>query len=577
MEKIEFLDRLKNLVSSEDILAVNNEINELKSKFQDFLIEEERKKQVELLETENDRLDQDNLAAEDSIKSEFYEVYNEFKNKKTSFLSAQKLEQESNLRHKKNLIERLRTLIQEEENIGVAVSTYKEIHETWKTIGDIPRDKRQDIQNEYSKLLESFFFNLKIYRELKEHDLKRNSQLKKEIVEKIKTLLQLEQIKEVESAIKSLQNEFDEIGPVVQDEWEQIKTDYWDAVKAIYARIQEFYEGKREELKQNIEKKTALYEEVKVFISSMGEINSSKEWEDKTQELLEYQNRWKAIGFGTKKENEELWQAFRVLCNDFFDQKKAFYDVLKKENNTVAEKKKALIEKANSFRDSKDWKESTQALVKLQQDWKKLGHAGKNLEQSLWKKFRSACDSFFNSKQRHFEEVDKENEKNLTDKLELISKIESYKASDDKKKSLEDLRAFSAAFNAIGNVPFKEKDKIYTAFKNAIDQHYSKLKLEGAEKEKAFFDAKMDALKANPNADKLIDKEKRDLQQNISNLNQEINLFENNLGFFANSKGADALRKEVETNIDIAKKKIQEYQKKLKQLQSISVNSLKNE
>jgi hypothetical protein len=573
MEKNEFLEKIKTLAAAEDILSVNTEINELKSKFQDFLIEEERLRQVELLETENDRLEQEEVSNDDAIKEEFYEIYNEYKNRKTSLLSAQKLEQEANLRLKKNLIERLRKLIQEEENIGVAVSSYKEIHETWKTIGDIPRDQRQDIQNEYSKLLESFFFNLKIYRELKEHDLKRNSQLKKELIEKIKALFAVESIKEIESAIKSLQNEFDEIGPVVQDEWETIKNEYWESVKTIYARIHEFYEGKREELRLNIEKKSTLLEEAKTFLQEVKDLSSTKDWEDKTQTLLQFQNQWKEIGFGTKKENEELWQAFRAVCNEFFDKKKDFYSVLRAENDKIADKKKGLIEKANALRESKEWKETSHTLVKLQQEWKNLGHAGKKLEQVLWKEFRSACDSFFNSKQRHFAEADKENEQNLAVKLDLIAKIEAYQGGDDKKKILDDLRAFSAEFNAIGKVPFKEKDQVYNAYKTAIDAHYSKLKLEGAEKEKAFFEAKMDSLKANPNADKLIDKEKRDLQQNIANLKAEINQFENNLGFFANSKGADALKKEVENKIESAKRKIQEYQRKLKQIQSISVNS----
>eukprot|EP01041_Mallomonas_annulata_P020727 gene20727-40603_t len=264
MEKTAFLERLKELTANEEILSVSSEINELKSKFQDFLTEEERKRQIALLEAEGEN--EEVLIETDSIREEFFNVYNAYREKKTALVSSQKLEQEANLRLKKKLIERLRNLITEEENIGVAVSTYKEIHEEWKNIGDIPRDKRQDVQNEYSKLLESFFFNLKIYRELKEHDLKRNSQLKNEIVQKIQELSTLESIKEVESRIKALQNEFDEIGPVVNEEWEQIKTAYWDSVKIVYARIHEFYEGKREELKQNIEKKAALLEEATAFI-----------------------------------------------------------------------------------------------------------------------------------------------------------------------------------------------------------------------------------------------------------------------------------------------------------------------
>ncbi len=575
MEKIQFLERIKTLAANEDVMSVNTEINELKSKFQDFLIEEERKFQVASLEkqlvSEDDSIPEvihvefENSYEEiDPIKEEFYAIYSEFRNKKAAFASAQKLEQEANLRVKQNLIEKLRSLIKHEENIGVAVSSYKEIHEAWKNVGDIPREKRQDIQNEYSKLLESFFFNLKIYRELKDHDLRRNSQLKKELIEKIKTLFSVESIKEIETAIKAFQNEFDEIGPVVNDEWEHIKTSYWDAVKAIYARIHEFYEGKREELKLNVEKKARLLEEVKTFISSLESYNSTKEWEDKTHELLAFQNTWKEIGFGTKKENEELWTSFRELCNEFFDKKKLFYEGLKAENEKIAFVKRALIEKASKLKESKDWKETTQILVKMQQEWKELGNAGQKMEQALWREFRGACDSFFNTKQKHFEEADKNNEQNLTLKLDLISKIESYFPTEDKRKTLNDLRDFSAAFSAIGNVPFKEKDKVYSTYKAAIDMHYSKLKLEGAERDKVQFQSKIDSLKANPNSEKLIDREKRDMQNQIATLKQEINLFENNLGFFANSKGADALKKDVETKIKSAKRKIEDLQKKIK-------------
>lgn len=561
MEKAAFLERLKELTAQEDLLAVSGEINELKSKFQDFLTEEERKQQLAALESEH--AEEEAPVQDDELRSAFFELYNNFREKKTAVASAQKLEQESNLRHKKKLIERLQALITEEENIGVAVATYKEIHEEWKQVGDIPREKRHEIQNEYSKLLESFFHNLKIYRELKEHDLKRNSQLKRELVDKVKHLLEIESIKEIESRIKALQNEFEEIGPVVNEEWEEIKHAYWDSVKAVYAKIHDFYEGKRHQLHENIEKKRALLDEVKAFLTSFEELQHIKAWEEKTHTLLDFQNKWKEIGYGTKKENEELWHDFREQCNLFFDRKKVFFDSLKEGNKKIADAKKALIAKAHEIKDSTDWKQTTNAFLKLQQEWKTLGHAGQKTEQHLWKDFRSACDTFFNAKQQHFQEADKQNEVNLQAKLDIIAKIEAYKPADDKKKTLDDLREFSAAFNAVGKVPLKDKDTVYNAYKKAIDSHYAQLKLEGAEKDRAMFQAKMDSLKANPNADKLIDRERREMYQHIQTLKHEINQYENNLGFFANSKGADALKKEVENKIAHAKRKIEEYQRKM--------------
>jgi hypothetical protein len=566
MEKRDFLKELNELVLVEDILSVNLKINELKSAFQDFIIEEERKQQVAELEAQETGEETQVNNDLQELKTAFYEIYNTYKEKKTALITAQKLEQEANLRIKKNLIERLRKLISEEENIGLAVSTYKEIHEAWKNVGDISRELRQDIQNEYSKLLESFFFNLKIYRELKEHDLKRNSQLKKEIIAKLQLLLENENVKEIESSIKQLQNEFEEIGPVLQNEWDIIKEEYWKNVKLIYAKINDFYELKRNELTQNIEKKTLLLEEVKRFILEIPNEIQHKEWEEKTQILLEFQNLWKAIGFGTKKENEDLWQQFREQCDIFFSKKKEFFDKIKEENNKIADKKRAIIDKVVAIKDSTEWKKTSDAIIKFQQDWKTIGHAGQKLEQQLWKEFRSACDSFFNHKQKHFEEADKQNEVNLRMKLDVIAQIEAYVPSEDKKQVLSDLRDFSSTFLAIGKVPFKEKDVVFEAYKNAIDTHYKKVKLEGEEKEKMLFQAKMDNLKANPNSEKLIEKERKDIQQQIAILRQDVNQFENNLGFFANSKGADLLKKEVESKINSTKRKIEDYQRKLKLL-----------
>lgn len=566
MEKTAFIDQLKAFTSQEDVLSVSRDVNELKSKFEDFCIEDERLKQVAFLEAQSEGDTATYERMPDPLKEEFYAIYNVYRDQKTAVSTAKKLEQEANMRLKKNLIERLKTLIQEEENIGVAVATYKEIHEAWKQSGDVIREKRQEIQQEYSKLLESFFFNLKIYRELKEHDLKRNFQIKTELVGKIKALNSLESVKEMEASIKALQNEFDETGPVPQEEWENIKNAYWDVVKSVYAKIHEFYEVKREELRLNIEKKQALLDETKAFIASIEEAASTKEWEELTQKLLKFQDDWKKIGFGSKKENEELWAAFRVECDAFFAKKKVFFEGIRSQFDAVAHQKKQLVEKVQTLKDSTDWKATSEAIVKLQQDWKKLGNAGQRNEQQLWKDFRGSCDAFFNAKQKHFEESDKLNETNLAAKLDIIAKIEAYEVTEDKRKALDDLKEFSSAFNAVGKVPFKEKDKVYNAYKMAIDTHYTKLKLEGAEKDKAMFQAKIDSLKANPNADKMIDRERKDMQLQIQNLKQEVNQYENNLGFFAKSKGADAMIKEIESKINGAKRKIEEYQRKIKLL-----------
>jgi hypothetical protein len=566
MEKKDFIEKLQTLTSIEDVLSVSRDVNELRTQFEDFCLEEDRKKQVALLEAQANGEQVDFINEPDAEKQEFYAIYSEYKEKRNKIVSEQKLEQETNLRKKKHLIERLKELIANEEHIGTAVNTYKEIHEAWKEVGEIAREKRQDIQSEYSKLLESFFFNLKIYRELKDHDFKRNLQLKQEIIEKVEKLHSLEIVKELENQIKVLQNEFDEVGPVARELWEEVKERYWTAVKAVYKKIGDFYESKKEAQRVNLEKKQALVAGAESLLNQVNDLQSTKDWETATQTLLGLQETWKTVGIGPKKENEEVWALFRSVCDSFFEKKRAFYQVIREKFDGVAEKKEAIIAKLEELKDNTDWKTTTDKVIRLQEDWKKLGSAGQRNEQKLWKEFRTLCDAFFENKKRHFEQEDVENAKNLDLKKALVAEIEAYVVGDDKQQVIQDLKEFAAKFNAIGKVPFKEKDAIYHSYKKAIDAHYTKIKLEGEEKEKVLFEAHLDTLKANPNASKLIERERRDLEQQISKQQQDITQLENNLGFISRSKAGDALRKDVEVKINSAKNRIKEMKTKIKLL-----------
>jgi hypothetical protein len=561
MEKVEFLEQLKQLVANTEVLKVSREINELKQKFEDFLIEEERLRQVALLEAgepveENKEID--------PIKEEFYEINRMFQLKRKDAVDLKKEVQENNLKAKRTLINQLSDVIQNEENIGKAYNAHKDIHEKWKLTGDIPRDKRDDIQAEYSRLLESFFYNMKIYKELKEHDLHRNEQLKLELIQNIQALIPLKSMKETETQLKALQNDWDEIGPVGETEWEKIKEAYWSNVKAVYAKINVFYDERRVKLSENIDLKKALIAKAKETIEGSTELSASKEWESKTAEVLAIQEEWKKIGFGPKKENDEVWKAFRAECDVFFNAKKIFFDSIREESKHLVVAKQGLIDQAKELNTSTDWKETANKLINLQKKWKDIGHTGHRTEQKLWKDFRAACDVFFNARQAQFAEKDKENEANLAEKQALIHEITAFKMSDDKKQGIAELKDFATKFNAIGHVPMKVKDQIYNDFKKALDKHYVDLKLEGAEKEKVMFQAKMDTFQASPNSGRLMDKEKTDIRRIIDTIKQENIQFENNLGFFGRSKGADEMKKDFEKKIEKNKEKIEELKRKLK-------------
>jgi hypothetical protein len=567
MEKIALIEELKTLVQNEDVLAVSRDVKELKTRFEDYILEEERKNQVAQLEAQ-EKGEEYEPADFKPIKEVFYTLYADYKERRTRLIDAKTIVEAEHLKQKRALIDRLRNVIQHEEHIGAAYSAYKEIHESWKTVGDIPREKRDEVQQEYSRLLEDFFYNMKIYRELKEHDLKRNHQLKLKVIEQLDLLKTSESFREIETTLKTLQNEWEEIGPVSNEDWEKLKDAYWASVRQIYERINAFYDERRTTLLENLDKKKAHLAEVKELLATIDTYISPKAWEDATKTLLAVQENWKTIGFGPRKENEEIWKEFRGLCDEFFAKKKGFFGQIQEKFDKIAEAKQQIIQQAIALKESQNWKETGEKLIQLQQKWKSAGHAGQKLEQKLWSEFRGACDAFFNARQKHFEEQDKNLEVNLLAKQAIIQAIESYEIPADRKQALAELKEFTSSFNAVGRVPMKEKDTIYTTYKTAIDKHYSTLKLEGLEKEKIMFQARIESISSTSGGDaaRMFSRERAEIRQQIETIKADILQYENNLGFFAKSKGADQLKKEVESKINASKNKIESLIRKLKMI-----------
>lgn len=572
-----FIEKIKEYADHQEILKIGRDVNELRTQFEDYLLEEERKSQVAVLEakdTEDSELM--NKVAETTkntltelalLKDNFYEAYSVFKERRKAVSEEKSATEQKNLSEKVTLINQLKETVTSEENISAAFASLKEIQEKWKTIGDIPREKRNEIQVEYSHLLDDFFYNIKIYRDLKDHDFHRNAQLKHKLIDQLKELGKQNKIKEIETQLKVLQNDWNDIGPVPNEEWESIKELYWTEVRSIYNKINRFYDDRRVKMIANLEQKKELLEKTKELVASRIKADSSKAWETITKEILDIQKTWKTIGFGPKKENDAIWKEFRAECDVFFDAKKEFFSEIQGEYDKIAEKKREIIAKAKALKDSKEWRDAAGKLKELQSQWKKIGHSGIKHEQKLWKEFRSHCDAFFNARQATFDEKDKQNEANLSLKQAVIETIKTYKVNeDDKEKVLADLKAFSTEFSAIGHVPIKMKDEVFNTFKKIMDAHYKSIKMSAEEQEQILFEAKIDVLKASGNAGRQFDSMKMDLRKNIDALQKDIHQLENNLGFFANSKGADSLRKEVEKKVDVLKSKIIAIRKQIKMI-----------
>jgi hypothetical protein len=555
---------IQNLLAQEDLVQLGREAGQIKQLFEDQLIELERIEQVKRLEAQ-DKSEHYEEVDYTELKETFFALYQEFNTKRKAQQQLQQTLEQQNLKLKKDLIIRLKEVIDNEEKIGTAFQSYKEIHETWKKIGAIPREQREAIQKEYSRLLEIFFYNIKIYKELKDNDYRRNKQLKEDLIFKLKQLRVAQvTLRDLEAQLHALQDEWEEIGPVLNEDWETMKVAYWDAVRSIYDKINEHYEAQRQVLKANIDAKKKLITSLQERLTALETWTNFKDWETQTAFILDLQAQWKTIGAGGRKENEAVYAEFRALCDTFFHAKKAFNKEKDAASSEIANQKKVLIEKALAISTSQDWKNTADALKKLQRQWQELGSAGQRFENKLWKEFRAACNVFFDARQAHFGQQDAENETNLAAKRALIDELEKLSLPTDKQEALAKLRALQQQFNEIGPVGIKERQNTYEAFKKHMDAHYQALKLEGQEKERVLFQAKLEGHLSSPDKLKLLQAERNDIRKQIDALQKEMLTLENNLGFFARSKGADQLRSDVQKKIDAAQEKIKGLRAKLK-------------
>jgi len=555
---------IQNLLAQEDLVQLGREAGQIKQLFEDQLIELERIEQVKRLEAQ-DKSEHYEEVDYTELKETFFALYQEFNTKRKAQQQLQQTLEQQNLKLKKDLIIRLKEVIDNEEKIGTAFQSYKEIHETWKKIGAIPREQREAIQKEYSRLLEIFFYNIKIYKELKDNDYRRNKQLKEDLIFKLKQLRVAQvTLRDLEAQLHALQDEWEEIGPVLNEDWETMKVAYWDAVRSIYDKINEHYEAQRQVLKANIDAKKKLITALQERLTALETWTNFKDWETQTAFILDLQAQWKTIGAGGRKENEAVYAEFRALCDTFFHAKKAFNKEKDAASSEIANQKKVLIEKALAISTSQDWKNTADALKKLQRQWQELGSAGQRFENKLWKEFRAACNVFFDARQAHFGQQDAENETNLAAKRALIDELEKLSLPTDKQEALAKLRALQQQFNEIGPVGIKERQNTYEAFKKHMDAHYQALKLEGQEKERVLFQAKLEGHLSSPDKLKLLQAERNDIRKQIDALQKEMLTLENNLGFFARSKGADQLRSDVQKKIDAAQEKIKGLRAKLK-------------
>lgn len=492
----------------------------------------------------------------DDIKLEgLIEKYNKLKKEADAKIAS---EQARNLIIRQEIIAKIRDLSQLSENVGAAVRKLQELQTQWKETGPVSSHKYKEVQADYSRAVEDIYYNLKIFRDLQEHDLKKNFELKAGIIEKLKSVQALENVKEAERLIKVYRNEWDEIGPVPNVKWEALKQEYKAVLEDTYAKIKGHYQSLEEQKESNLQAKLEIIEKLKSLVNSISEARVAK-WNEATEEVIAFQAEWKSIGRTTEKDNERIWTEFRSLCDSFFENKKTFFSGLNEKHAANRKIKSELIAKAEAWQHSTDWQKTGLDLIRLQDTWKKHPGNGDKEEPKLFARFRKACNTFFDAKKAHFEAIDASYENNLIKKEEILTRLNELKLSEDGQANREALKALSTEWNEAGLVPMREKKRINEAFYNRLDELYGQMHIDKNEKAAIQFKTKIERLAASENGVDLLVKESDHLKKLIEEINSRLRTYDNNLGFFKSSKGSsNSFMKEIEEKIASEKSKIEE-------------------
>ena len=527
----EIVKAFEELIQNEDRMKMSKEAEALKSAFYRTLAKEK---------AEAGNVEESPLT---EIENVFKEMYNAYKKERSEYNKVLEQEALANLALKETVISDLKALLEKQEDVIGTFQQFREIQDRWRAIGQVPPQNYRNINETYHLYVEQFYDMLKINRELRDLDFKKNIEAKEQLCEQAEKLAENEDIVVAFRELQALHEQWKEYGPVAKEFREQI----WERFKAATAVINKKYQSHFEEIKakqaENLAAKTALCEKVEEIASR--EVSDLTQWNEFSKEIEDVQNEWKTLGFASKKENQKVYDRFRAACDKFFERKREYYQGYKEGMNSNLEKKIAICEEAEQLKLSTDWKKTTERFIELQKEWKEVGAVPRKKSEQLWKRFRAACDEFFAERDK---QAKPENDfyGNLKAKTRLIDEINSYELKGDASDA-DALKDFQAKWNAIGFVPFKEKEKVAKAYKDAISKFPSP--------------SRAPRRNAKP---QLSEREK--LIQKYHSLQQDIATYENNIGFFSMSKNSEALIKQMQQRIEQAKAELETLAGQIKKL-----------
>jgi len=565
LSEIELINELRILLQNDDFESIKDNVDAIKiSFFRRYRANIEAQKaafteaggNLEEFKAEADpyELDLRNLLKQyQDIRSEHNKKIDETK--------------ESNLQKKYEIIEEIKALINNKESINKTFHDFRDLQNRWREIGLVPQAKLKDLWDTYHHHVENFYDFIKINKELRDLDLKKNLEIKMEICEKSEELLVEPSIIKAFNILQKYHEQWREVGPVPRDKKDELWERFKAATSIINKKHQDYFEGRKSDQKKNLDAKIALCEKVEEIAAS--EIDAHRDWDDRSKELIELQKVWRTIGFAPKKDNNKIYERFRIASDKFFDRKREFYNQNKEEQSNNLQLKTDLCVQAEALKDSTDWKKTADEFINIQKAWKEIGPVPRKFSDVIWKRFRAACDYFFENKSKHFSSIDGEQSDNLRRKKELLEEVKQFTLSGDDNADLDKLKDFQRRFTDIGHVPFRDKDAIQNDFRDVINRHFDTLRIDEKRRNLMKFKNKV---ANNTSSGKGQNKNRFEREKYMTKLKQmetDLALLDNNIGFFANTKNASALIDDVNQKIISTKEKIEFLKEKIRIMDSM--------
>lgn len=542
--KKEVLNRLNELAQDAEN-ASKQELDGLKQTF--YKLHNAEQEAARKAFIENGGAAEDFTPQPDAIEITFKETMASIKEKRSALASELEKQKEDNLQVKLSIIEELKELVESPDDANKSYNEFKKLQQQWNEVKLVPQGKVNELWKNYQLYVEKFYDILKLNNEFREYDFKKNLEIKTHLCEAAEKLAEEPDVVSAFHQLQKLHQEFRDTGPVAKELREEVWSRFKTASTAVNRRHQQHFEALKEAEQHNLDQKTVICEIVESI--EYDELKSFTAWENKTQEVIALQNKWKTIGFAPQKMNVKIFERFRKACDDFFKKKGEFFKSLKEGMSANLEKKKELCEKAEALKDSTDWKETADILSKLQKEWKTIGPVPKKYSDTIWKRFISACDYFFEQKGKATSSQRSVEQENLEKKKEIISRLTTLNEAAETEEASKEVRELMKEWNAIGHVPFKEKDRIYKQYHGLIDQLFDKFNISASNKRLSNFRSSINNIQGEGSQSLYREREK--LVRTYENMKNELHTYENNLGFLtSSSKKGNSLLTEINRKVE---------------------------